>query len=278
MEGKRRDLHRRGVAWRIMGATLMAGALTACGWALAGAPDAVLAGGQSVTVSVDCDASGDLVGQITGVPGPYPASFDVFVTDHIPGQGFFVEIPGSRVGVMANSSSVNYGPLDTSQHRAGINTMRVETTLSDAKSLSLLCGNGQTATPAVSSTPGVTKTAGTTHTPPAQTPTVGVSTSTPTPVPTSTNVPGTATSVATNIQGTSTAGASANPSSVPTFVNTVLASQSTDNAPPPAGIALPATGHGPGGASNQLEQIAGLVGLVSACAFAWAIRRAMIAS
>ena len=226
---------------------------------------------QSASVSVECDANGDLFGAITGVPGPYPRAFDVFVTDHIPGKAFFVEIPGSRVGVMAFSDTVNYGPLDTSQHRAGINTMRVETTLEDnAKSRSLLCGSASTTTP-VATTPATTSTSV------ASTPTVGISTSTPVP-PTSTPATGTP-AAATVTPGstsaaTSTVGASGSPSSEPTLVNTVLGRG------PPIQMrlrvsSLPSTGQGPGdNQSNPVALVVAMLGGIGALAGAWAIRHA----
>ena len=61
----------------------------------------------SLNISANCSGSG-VIGSITGIPAPFPRSFDVFVTDHKPGEGFFLEIPGSRVTVVASSSSFNF--------------------------------------------------------------------------------------------------------------------------------------------------------------------------
>ena len=210
-------------------------------------------GASSVTISAECGDAG-MVGTISGVPGPYPVSFDVFVTDHIPGESVFVEIPGSRVSVTATSSSVSYGPLDTSQHRDGVNTMRVETTLNNEKSRILLCLTSPTPT----STP--------TSAPPTHTPT-GAASSTPatgTPIATGTSAP---TGVATGATG-----AGANPSSVPTLVNTVLSLESQEQAPP-AGIALPSTGQGSSeGSSRLLVLLAMVCGVVAGFVGAWALR------
>ena len=68
-----------------------------------------------------------------------PFVFDIWVTDHKPGESDFVEIPGSRVTLSISSSSSSYafGPLDVTQHRDGVNTYRVESSGSTAKSASI---------------------------------------------------------------------------------------------------------------------------------------------
>jgi hypothetical protein len=68
-----------------------------------------------------------------------PFVFDIWVTDHKPGESDFVEIPGSRVTLSISSSSSSYafGPLDVTQHRDGVNTYRVESGGSTAKSASI---------------------------------------------------------------------------------------------------------------------------------------------
>jgi hypothetical protein len=129
----------------------------------------------SLDIDAGCDQSGGVTGTITGIPGPYPRVFDIFMTDHKPGQGFFLEIPGSRVTVSAGSSVLPFGPLDISNVRDGVNTIRVEQTLSSAKSISFHPCEAPTATP--TNTPELTST---------NTPEL---TSTNTPEPTSTNTP-----------------------------------------------------------------------------------------
>src|SRR2546425_1333478 len=68
-----------------------------------------------------------------------PFVFDIWVTDHKPGESNFVEIPGSLVTLSVSSSSSSYafGPLDVTQHRDGVNTYRVESSGSTAKSASI---------------------------------------------------------------------------------------------------------------------------------------------
>ena len=57
----------------------------------------------------------------------------------LPGEGLWVEIPGSRVTLSIDSSDSAYpfGPLDVSQHRDGVNSYRVETDGGSAKSASI---------------------------------------------------------------------------------------------------------------------------------------------
>jgi len=68
-----------------------------------------------------------------------PFVFDIWVTDHKPGESTFIEIPGSRITLSISSSSSSYafGPLDVTQHRDGVNTYRVESGGSTAKSASI---------------------------------------------------------------------------------------------------------------------------------------------
>src|SRR5690349_16747716 len=126
-------------------AALVAGAL-ALPLANASASASVANASSSMNVTADCEGSG-LVGTITGIPGSYPKTFDIWVTDHKPGEGFFLEVPGSRITVIANSSTFNFGPLNTTNVRAGVNTIRVEQSLSTAKSVSIPPCSSPTATP-----------------------------------------------------------------------------------------------------------------------------------
>ncbi len=143
----------------------------------------------SMNISTECSGSG-VVGAITGIPGPFPRTFDIFVTDHKPGEGFFLEVPGSRVTVAAGSSSFSYGPLDISNVRAGVNTIRVEQSLSTAKSVSIPPCPPATATPTHSPTQTATRTATNTATKtPTKTATEIPATNTPTETPTATKTP-----------------------------------------------------------------------------------------
>ena len=118
---------------------------------------------QMCDVPAQCDANGDVVGTVTNIPGPYPRTFDVYVTDHKPGEGFWVEVPGSRQTVTALSSTVAFGPLDVSQVRSGVNSIRVEQTATNAKSDSF--------PPCPHKTPSPTPTNTNTPVPPSPTPT-----------------------------------------------------------------------------------------------------------
>ncbi len=137
----------------------------------------------NLDIDAGCDDSGGITGTITGIPGPYPRVFDIFVTDHKPGEGFFLEIPGSRVTVSAGSSTLVFGPLDISNVRDGVNTIRVEQTLSNAKSVSFKPCEAPTPTP--TNTPEPTST----NTPEPTSTNTPEPTSTNTPEPTSTNTP-----------------------------------------------------------------------------------------
>ena len=74
---------------------------------------------------------------VTVVSAPFV--FDIWVTDHKPGESDFVEIPGSRITLSISSSDSSYafGPLNVSQHRDGVNTYRVESSGGTAKSASI---------------------------------------------------------------------------------------------------------------------------------------------
>ena len=64
---------------------------------------------------------------VTVVSSPFV--LDIWVTDHFPSSGEWVEIPGSRVTltILSSNSALPFGPLNVSQHRAGVNSYRVET-------------------------------------------------------------------------------------------------------------------------------------------------------
>ena len=146
------------------------------------APSTVSAGVSNNVNSITVPAciDGGMTGTLDVTVGDAPFVFDIWVTDHIPGEGFWVEIPGSRVTLSISSSDSSYpfGPLNVSQHRAGVNSYRVETDGSSAKSASIHpCTDVQpTPTPVVP-----------TPTPVVPTPTPVVAT--PTPNPTGSELP-----------------------------------------------------------------------------------------
>ena len=151
---------------------------------------------QMCDVPAQCDANGDVVGTVTNIPGPYPRTFDVYVTDHKPGERFWVEVPGSRQTVTALSSTVAFGPLDVSQVRSGVNSIRVEQTATTAKSDSFPPCPHNTSTPTNTKTP-VPPT--NTPVPPTATPVPSTNTPVPpSPTPTATHHHHTATPEATD--------------------------------------------------------------------------------
>jgi hypothetical protein len=144
------------------------------------APSAVSAGVSNNVNSIDVPACfvGGMGGTLDVTVGDAPFVFDIWVTDHLPGNGEWVEIPGSRVTLTISSSDSAYefGPLNVSQHRAGVNSYRVESSGSTAKSASIHPCDDVTPTP----TPVVP-----TPTPVVPTPTPVVPTPTPVvPTPT----------------------------------------------------------------------------------------------
>ncbi len=154
------------------------------------------------SIHAECDENGRVVGEI-GVP--VAGSFDIYVTDHRPSEGFWVEIPGSRqkITVVAGKEGgmVSFGPLDISNARGGINSIRVEQTATPEKSDSF---KPCTKPPTPTSTSTATVTATVTNTPTkTSTPVTPTVTSTPT-TPTSTSVPSSATSTTVPPSATST--------------------------------------------------------------------------
>lgn len=144
---------------------------------------------NGISVSAGCSPTG-VVGTITGTTAGQ--TLDIWVTDHVPSQGYWVEVPGSRVTITATGSSVAFGPLGVNEVRSDANSIRVEQSLSPAKSLSFPPCEGSTPTPVVTPTPTATPLV-TTPTPtlippetatprPTETPKT-VLTATPTPAP-----------------------------------------------------------------------------------------------
>jgi hypothetical protein len=105
---------------------------------------------------------------VTVVSAPFV--FDIWVTDHKPGESDFVEIPGSRITLSISSSDSSYafGPLNVSQHRDGVNTYRVESSGGTAKSASIHPCDGAPSNPP--STPPSNPPSTPPSTPPSQVP------------------------------------------------------------------------------------------------------------
>ena len=123
---------------------------------VASAVVAVSGAGNVSSISVgDCVPQGGIIGTLNVSVSSAPFVFHIWVTDHIRSESTFVEIPGSRqtLTVSASDSAFPFGPLDTSQHRSGINTMRVETDASTAKSASIPPCGPPTPTPTPTPTP-----------------------------------------------------------------------------------------------------------------------------
>lgn len=183
------------------------------------------------SISAECDANGQVVGQIEV---PVAGSFDIFVTDHIPGQGYWVEIPGSRETITVVSGKeglISYGPLDISNARDGINAIRVQQTATPEKSDSFApCQQLQTPTRTNTATATATKTA------------------TSTAIPTNTSVPATATPTVVNRVVTATPTNTA-VRTVATPTGTSVINTSTPPVVPTSTprVVLPNTGTGQGG-------------------------------
>ena len=119
-------------------------------FAPASAAAAVTAGNTVNSIDVPACIEGvGISGTVNVTVGSSPFVFDIWVTDHRPSESTFVEIPGSRVTLTITSSTSSYpfGPLDVSQHRSGVNTYRVESSGSTAKSASIHPCDGSPSTP-----------------------------------------------------------------------------------------------------------------------------------
>src|SRR5262245_59335529 len=82
--------------------------------------------------TVGCDAQGRVTGLIEV---PQTQGFDIYVTDHRPGESVWLEIPGSRQSMPATSGGlILFGPLDISNVRPGAYSIRVEQTATPEKS------------------------------------------------------------------------------------------------------------------------------------------------
>jgi hypothetical protein len=92
---------------------------------------------NSITVP-DCVPGTGISGTVDVTVVGNSFTFDIWVTDHVPGESDFVEVPGSRQTLTFTTSGTHsFGPLDASQHRAAANTLRVESSGSTAKSRSI---------------------------------------------------------------------------------------------------------------------------------------------
>ena len=151
-----------GSAIRIFLVTPLLGLLAAVGLLLSQGE----ASADSWQIVAVCDENGYVVGEIDV---PVAGSFDIYVTDHVPEEGFWVEVPGSRqtitVVVGKEGRLVSYGPLDISQIRLGANSIRVEQTASPEKSESFKpCSKAATPTKSATAVATSTKTPGPTAT------------------------------------------------------------------------------------------------------------------
>jgi hypothetical protein len=242
------------------------GAIRTAGWLAAAAmlvvaafaPAATYAsGGNNVnSISVpDCFVGG-MSGTLDVTVDSSPFEFDIWVTDHIPGEGFWVEIPGSRVTLSIDASDAAYpfGPLDVSQHRDGVNSYRVETDGGSAKSASIHPCDNETPTP----TPEVTPTPTPDVTP---TPTPEV-TPTPTPEVTPTPTPEVTPTPTPEVTPTPTGSDLPAESEAPTPSGEVGGITGTPQPTPPATDALSAEGQNASVVPSMIV-IAGLLGGVA---------------
>ena len=230
------------------------------------------AGAVSSSYAYSCDNDGDIVGMFSFTPSPAAAGFDVFITYHVPGGAQFQPLPGGGQSFPAGSISPVAFNLDASALPAEANAIRIESSITNEKSASFLCGELPESSPTPTSTatavsetktPGVTRTVSGTTTAPAGTSTVGTTTTatveskTATPTSTATQTEtqeGTVTSTPTasttagvlvhtpTATGTASphAGASASPSATRTVA--VLPAAVTATSSPSAANALPNTG------------------------------------
>lgn len=86
------------------------------------------------SIVAECDENGMVAGEIEI---PEAGTFDIYVADHVPGQGYWVEIPGSRQSITVVSGKegfVSYGPLNIENIREDANSIRVEQTATPEKS------------------------------------------------------------------------------------------------------------------------------------------------
>ena len=95
--------------------------------------------GSVASISVaPCFGAEGISGTVAVTVTSSPFVFDVWVTDHVPGGGDWIEIPGSRQTLTAiASSALPFGPLSVAGHRDGVNSFRVETSGGNAKSSSI---------------------------------------------------------------------------------------------------------------------------------------------
>jgi hypothetical protein len=103
------------------------------------AASAAVASNTVNSISVPSCFEGGMSGTLDVTVASSPFEFDLWVTDHVPGDGDWVEIPGSRItlSIDASDASYEFGPLDVSGHRDGVNSYRVESDGSNAKSASI---------------------------------------------------------------------------------------------------------------------------------------------
>src|SRR5439155_15411361 len=152
----------------------------ACGLAVAVAALAYAGTGRASADTSDytvvCENPG-VTGTFSFSPSPSTDPFTVRLTYHIPGNATFIAVPGASTDFPAGTTSPVSFSFSTANVPPEANTIRIENTLNESKSVSFTC-------PSVTA-PTETPTTAPTNTPPANT---------ATPVtPTSTTVPSTST-------------------------------------------------------------------------------------
>jgi hypothetical protein len=88
--------------------------------------------GNIVSITVpSCFGADGMTGTLDVAVMSGPFTFDVWVTDHVPGDSDWTEIPGSRqtLTVQVSSAAVPFGPLSVAAHRVDVNSYRVETSV-----------------------------------------------------------------------------------------------------------------------------------------------------
>ena len=99
----------------------------------------------SISVAPCFDAEG-ISGTLAVTVTASPFVFDVWVTDHVPGGGDWLPVPGSLQTLTATVSdgALRFGPLSVASHRDGVNSFRVETNGGNAKSSSVSACESET--------------------------------------------------------------------------------------------------------------------------------------
>lgn len=89
-----------------------------------------------------CDGAGNVTGTFSFSPSPSTVGFSVYLTYHVAGSAVFVPVPGASESFAAGSTSAVSFSLSTAGLPGDANTMRIESSLTTAKSVSFLCNGG----------------------------------------------------------------------------------------------------------------------------------------